>query len=133
MTDPLFGAFAFIVAYFISRVISERALKRLTTEEKAKLLDAFSGYRIFNMVIVLSLFFLVLAGDRFLPQLRTKLWPAFMVLLALVLVTMSSLSYRKLKNLNMPAAYIKSFLLSTGVQYIGLLCLFTPAIIRYFP
>jgi hypothetical protein len=133
MTDPLFGVFAFIVAYFISRVIGERALKRLTTEEKAGLLDAFSGYRIFNMVIVFSLLFLVIAGDRFLPQLRATLWPAFMVLLALVLVTMSSLSYRKLKNLNMPADYIKSFLLSTGIQYLGILCLFTPVIVKYFP
>lgn len=132
MTDPLFGVFAFIVTYIISRVINERALKRLTTEEKAKLLDAFSGYRTYNMVIVLSLFFLVLAGDRFLPQLRSKLWPSFMGLLAALLITISSLSYRKLKNLDMPAAYIKSFLLSTGFQYIGILCLFTPSIIRYF-
>jgi hypothetical protein len=133
MTDPLFGVFAFIVAYFISRLISERALKRLTAEEKARLLDAFSGYRIFNMVIVLSLLFLVIAGDRFLPQLRATLWPAFMVLLALVLLTMSSLSYRKLKSVNMPPVYIKSFLISTGIQYLGILCLFTPVIIKYFP
>jgi hypothetical protein len=133
MTDPLFGVFAFIVAYFISRVISERALKRLTTEEKAKLLDAFSGYRIFNMVIILSLFLLVLAGDRLLPELRSTLWLAFTVLLALILVTISSLSYRKLKNLDMPTPYSKSFLVSRSIQYMGILFLFIPAIIRYLP
>jgi hypothetical protein len=132
ITDPLFGLFGFIVAYFIGRVISERALKRLNAEEKAKLLDAFAGYRTYSMVLVLCMVFIFIAGDRYLPHLRSTLSPIFMVLLTVALVTLSVLSYRKLKGLNMPADYIRSFLRSTCIQYIGIALLFAPAVTRYF-
>jgi hypothetical protein len=42
----------FIACWFIGRLINENALKELSIEEKAKLIDGFSAMRIYSIIPV---------------------------------------------------------------------------------
>lgn len=130
--DPLIGFFGFIVTYFVGRVVSERALKRLSVEEKARLLDAFAGQRTYTIVVILGLFALFMLSDRLVTHPNLILAPAFVLLLIATMITLSVLSYRKLKSLGMPQDYIKSFWLSTLIQYIGIALLLAPMALNFF-
>src|SRR5437870_5662358 len=128
--DPFFGFIALVVAVIISRVIMEKALKNLTPEEKSKLLDAFSGYRIYNYAAIMILMVLYFGALRYFPELISTVMPVFLISFLLVTGTVSILTYRKLRGLGLPAAYIKHYLMSLGVQYVGIAFLFVPAVAR---
>jgi hypothetical protein len=56
MTDPLYLAIAMVLSGVIaSRFISEDALRQLTAEKKAELVDAFSTQRKFGLLIAVVL------------------------------------------------------------------------------
>lgn len=129
-SDSLFGLAIFVAAYIVSRIVRERALKRLSTEEKAGLLDAFSGYRTYFMSAAVCLPFLYFVAIKLWPSFRSVLTPIFFVSFGLLLVTMSWLSFRKLKKLSLPTDYIRSFLISSGLQYLGIAFLFAALPIR---
>src|SRR5437763_10975877 len=113
--DPLFGFIALAAAIIVSRIIMERALKRLGPDEKDCLLAAFSGYRIYSYVAILILMALYFASTRYLPQFNSKAAPLFLISSLVLIGVTSFLSYRKLKALNMPFHYIKSYLISLGI------------------
>lgn len=126
--DPLFSFIFLIVAIVISRVLMERALRQLSTDEKARLLDSFSGYRTWNLAGVLLLAVLYFAGMRYLPQWRLTWDLLFLASFLAVILAVSTLSYRKLKELNLPTGYIKSYLLSLGIQYAGVAVVLAPMV-----
>lgn len=128
--DSLFGLGIFVGAYIVSRIVRERALKRLSTGEKARLLDAFSGYRTYFMSAGFGLPLLCFLAIKFWPSTQSFLTPIFFVLCGLMLVVMTWLSFRKLKELNLPQDYIRSFLISSVIQYLGIAFLFAPLLIR---
>ena len=119
-----------IVAIIVSRIVSERALKQLSIEEKGTLLDSFSGYRLYNTVVILGLFVVYFAATNYFPQSYSTLTLIFIVLFFTVSITISVLSYKKLKSLNMPADYIKSFLIGLGIQYAGVGVVFLPMLLK---
>jgi hypothetical protein len=124
--DPLLGIVILFAAIVISRVISERALKQLTTEDKARLLDSFSVYRIANIALLLGIMIVWFVAIRFLPQWNSTLTIIFVVSFLGVSIVISVLSYRKMKGLNLPASYIKNYLLSLAIQYFGVAFVFAP-------
>ncbi len=115
-----------IVAVVASRIVSERNLKQLSTEEKGKLLDSFSSYRLYNTVVILGLVVAYFAATSYFPQSYSTLTLIFVILFFTISGTITVLSYQKLKNLNMPQSYIKGFLLSLGIQYTGVIAVFLP-------
>lgn len=115
-----------IVAVIASRIVSERALRQLSAEEKGTLLDSFSSYRLYNTVVILGLVVAYIAALNYFPRSYSTLTLIFIILFFTVSGTISILSYQKLKNLNMPDGYIKSFLISLGIQYAGVAVLFLP-------
>lgn len=129
--DPLFGFIALAVAIIVSRIIMERALKRLGSNEKARLVDAFSGYRIYNYAAILLLMVLFFASTRYFPRLNSTITAIFFISFFVITGIVSVLSYRKLKALNLPFYYIKSYLISLGIQYVGIGFLFAPIVARY--
>jgi hypothetical protein len=130
--ELLFGFVAFVGTYIASRVIRERALRQLSAAQKARLLDAFSGYRTYFMSVAVSLPLLYLFALKLWPENQTLLSKAFLVSFGGLLIITSWLSFRKLHTLGVPANYIKSFLISSGLQYIGIAILFVPLVIRSF-
>ena len=126
--DPLFNFIFLIVAIVISRVIMERALRQLSADEKARLLDSFSGYRTWNLAAVLLLAVLYFAGMRYLPEWRLTWDLLFLASFLTAILAVSVFSYRKLKTLNLPTGYIRSYLFSLGIQYVGVAFVFAPMV-----
>lgn len=115
-----------IVAIIISRIISEKALKALSNDEKGILLDSFSKYRLYNTVLILGLVLVYFAATNYFPQSYSTLTLVFVVLFFITSFTITVLSYKKLKSINMPEGYRKSFLVSTITQYLGVGIVFLP-------
>src|SRR5438874_2437971 len=130
-SDPLFGIIALVIAIIISRIIMEKALKHLSSDEKARLVDAFSRYRIYNYAAVLVLMVLYLASTKYFLRFNFIITPLFFISFLVVTSILSLLSYRKLKALNIPAGYIRSYLISLGIQYVGIGVLFAPIVAKY--
>ena len=128
--DMLFGLAMFVGAYIVSRIVRERALKRLSTETKAQLLDAFSGYRTYFMSAAVCFPLLYFVAIKLWPAGQSFLAPLFFVSLGLLLLITSWLSFRKLKQLSLPTDYIRSFLISSGLQYLGIAFLVVPLLMR---
>lgn len=130
--DPMLVIVVLFAAILISRIITERALKRLKSEDKARLLDSFSGYRIFNSALTLGIFIIWLVLIEYLPHWRFTLTAIFVLVFLGVSAAISVLSYRKMKDLNLPADYIKSYLLGLAIQYVGVGFAFTTLLSRTF-
>jgi hypothetical protein len=126
MNNQTISFLILIVAIVASRIVSERALKQLNTDEKGTLLDSFSSYRLYNTVVILGLVVAYFAATSYFPQSYSTLTIILVILFFTVSGTMSVLSYQKLKSLNMPQSYINSFLVSLGIQYAGVAAVFLP-------
>lgn len=133
INDPIVGVLVFLVAMVINRVLAEKALKRLSTEEKARLLDSFSGYRIYSMVVLVILVLLYVIASKTSPELRLTLaWGLFgLVVLSSIVTTV--LSYVKLRNLAVPTHYVNNFLFRSCLHFAGLMFLVFTFMKRYFP
>lgn len=106
-TPVAFGVF--IAAVIVSRILQERALRRLSTEEKGRLVEAFSAYRIFGLLplaAVAGLYFWMSSMD----SMTTATMFAIYVPSALVFaVVMQVLIYRKLRALAVDPGYLKTY------------------------
>jgi hypothetical protein len=131
--DPIIGVLVFLGAMVINRVLAEKALRRLSTEEKARLLDSFSNHRIYSMVLLVILVLLYVIASKILPELRLKLaWGLFgLVILSSIVTTI--LSYVKLKSLAVPTHYVNNFLIRSCLHFAGLVFLVFTFVTRYFP
>ena len=116
----------FIVSIVASRIVGERALKLLSTEEKGTLLDSFSSYRLYNTYVSLGLVAAYFVLADYVWQSSATLALIFIILFFTISGTISVLSYRKLRSLNMPNSYTNSFLVRVGTQYVGLAAVFLP-------
>ncbi|MDQ3635898.1 MAG: hypothetical protein M3405_15545 [Acidobacteriota bacterium] len=124
MDKSIIGLIVFIAAYIGGRLISERALKLLSENEKGRLLEGFSKYRIFSLIGVVVLVLIHISLQSFMPNSYFASLPVFVGILVLYLLLSSIYSYTKLKNLEMPDNYINQFLLSTLIQYLGIFVFF---------
>jgi hypothetical protein len=131
-SDSIFGLVVFVSAYIISRIISEGALRKLSVEQKAMLLDAFSSYRIYSLIAVFLIVVTYLLSTYFFWQYDNFLTPFFFGLILLVLAFNSVYAYGKLRALEIPRSYINSFWLSSALQFIGVIFLFAPTLAKYF-
>jgi hypothetical protein len=131
INDPIVGLLGFLVVMMINRVLAEKALKRLSAEEKAGLLDSFAGYRVYGLaaIVVLVVGYFIAAKAR--PDLRvTLVWVFFgLVMLHAILITL--LSYQKLKTLAAPADYQRNFLVRSALQFVALVFLLFTFVNRY--
>jgi hypothetical protein len=132
INDPTVGIMVFLGAMLINRVLGERALKRLNAEEKARLLDSFSGYRIYGTMVLVILALFYFAVSKTSPQLRFTLARGFFGLLVLSSLVTSLLSYLKLKSLDLPQFYVNNFLVRSGLYFTGLMFLVFTFVSRYF-
>lgn len=130
--DPLFGLIVFVAAVIISRVaVMERALKRLDPGDKARLIDGFSGFRTYYYTSALILVVLFFASNRYFPEFHSIITPAFIISFLAMICVVTVLSYRKLKALHMPYDYVRSYLIGSCLQYVGIGFLIAPIVARY--
>ena len=90
----------------VSRVITERALRKLDAEEKAKLIDSFSFVRQFNLLGVVAI---VLLGFYSLVLMQ--------FLLPVYVVVLGAHSVVRLRSLDLPSEYTRPALAGMAVMY----------------
>jgi hypothetical protein len=110
MTDPLYVAIAIVLSGVIaSRFISENALKQLTAEKKAELVDAFSTQRKFGLLIAVVL---LIATIRWPLAMAAALVGYFVVFQLWIVV--------RLRKMAFPARYIRQFIVASLVSFAGI-------------
>lgn len=110
MTDSHLPALAvFLVGIVISRFLSENALKRLSAEKKAAVLDAFSLVRRYNLLGLIPVVLLVL----YEPVIGIVVMFAYIFFLAVYKVKI-------LARLAVPRSYKRAAAASMAVSYASL-------------
>lgn len=117
----MFPFLALLVAVFSSQLINEAAIKKLTQNQKADLIDGFAKNRIWSYALVIGL-----VGIYFLSlelNLASFFWiqTAYFFLIVLLMGIQSYLTYRKLVASEFPESYIKSYFLGVGIRFLGLI------------
>ncbi|HPB82004.1 MAG TPA: hypothetical protein PK200_08185 [Spirochaetota bacterium] len=121
MTDPEFFAIIFfVITILVSRFLNEKANRHLDEQARSALIDVFAGFRfqflIPIVVIILSFFlFIKLYPDRY----RT-ISLIYFGLLVVYMAGTNIITFRKMKALDLPLAYTRTFIASKAVMYAGL-------------
>ena len=126
MFSPLMiaGFSLLVIGLFSSRLMIERAFRLLSSEEKLKLLDAFTTLRMFG---ALPFAFLALCffAIPYFPQ--STFWFAYLcacALFAAYLVTTHYIVRRKMRALGINAAYRKAYRNACWLTYGGFVAFF---------
>ncbi len=106
----------FIAAMIVCRILQERALRRLSTEAKGRLVEAFSGYRMIALLplaAIAALYFLMTSIDALTATTVTAIFvPASLGFAAVMQV----LVYRKLKALAVDGEYLRTYSVCRAVM-----------------
>jgi hypothetical protein len=118
----LIGILAFFAAIMINRSIMSSALRKLDDETKLKFIEVFTkrgslSYLLFATVLV----FLVMM--QVFPQYRWILIAVYGLALISFMVTKFFINYKKLKEINVPPEYFRSFFIGYGVFILGLVAM----------
>jgi len=96
-------------------------------EKKAELIDTFSGFSVWSIVPLL----VIIGGFYFAVDYMGN-YLLYLALLLLVsgvyVVALQVYIYKKLKNMDYPMSYIKQYILSVVVRFVGLFALSYPMI-----
>lgn len=107
-----------VSAILVSRIIQERAVRKLKPEDIARLVTAFSGTRLLNLVPLAVLgagYFWTAKHGGFLVLLGT-------VLIALLLmIGLQIATHRKLRALEVPVDYRRAVLMASCVGWLGII------------
>lgn len=118
--DNFMFAFLFLIGViFISRMINEKAVKKLEANKKAELIDLFSKNKVYNYLItfiVIAGFFLVLKFELLDKKLSFSI---YFTLFVIYLGTTFYISYKKIRKNDFPKSYIKTYLLVSGLRFLG--------------
>ena len=121
-----------VTAVIVSRIIKKH-LKVLNVEEKGRLLSSFSTYRLVNTIGILGVAVSYILALNYFPQHYSYLTWALVVIFFSVSFSVTALSYRKLQSLELPRTYIRSYLISTLIQYLGVAFIFFPILFSSRP
>jgi hypothetical protein len=119
MDNFMIAVILFIAIIFLSRIINERATKKLSQEKKAELIDLFSKSRIYSMGILIAIIIFYFASLKLQIVDPNVAVGVYFVLILTFLVITGYQSFNKLKGNNFPDSYIKSHLLSTTIKLLG--------------
>jgi len=114
------GIASFLTGVIISRIIIEKAMKTLSQEEKARLIDGFTGTRTYGFIPVLVAILIFIGLNRYSDFNKQTILYAYTVLLSFVIVGMQIFVIRKLTKLEFPKSYIKKYNFSRVIYFLGL-------------
>lgn len=113
----------FLVLFFASRMILEKANKKLSPEQKASLLDIFSKDRIYIYGALISVVLLFFASLKFQLIPAAISYTLYMFLIFIFIIITSIYYYKKLKSSDFPNSYINAYLISSAIRFLALLIL----------
>lgn len=120
MDSFMLAVVVLFLSIVLSRIINERANRKLDQEKKASLIDIFAKDRITSIGVLLGIIVLFFIGLKY-----TKIEPltAYLIYFGVLLVFMiysSYRSYKKLEKADFPKPYINQYLLSTAIRFLGI-------------
>jgi hypothetical protein len=120
--DNFIAAFILMLGLnFIAQFINTKALKKLDEEKKLLLIDLFAASRINTFAVLFGIIVLFLLNLKFqLINPRVSLLIYLFLLITFIIVT-SNMAYKKLKANAFSDDFIRSYILSTSVRFLGLI------------
>lgn len=100
-----------------SRILSERAFRKLDSETKVRIMDEFSSMRIWNIVPVVAILVLMLAGNAFYAGHEMPVFGLFLLAMVAYFVFTHRMIRNKMLKVQVPPDYLRTFLLSRWISY----------------
>lgn len=114
------GYIALFASLVLSRIINERAVQKLTPDEKVRLMDGFSRSRAYSLVPILIAMIAFWYLMTHTEIHRGLLAIGYFCGLFIFVLVHAILNQRKLERLSMPAEYRKLFTLSQIISVGGM-------------
>ncbi len=108
-------------AYAINRFVMTAATKKLSDQDKLRIFEVFSKRNNYTTGLVLTLVLIYFGAIQYLPHLIVLTTAIYLVVFAAYLLYRFASNYKKLKQMDMPAEYIRSFILSYSIFILGFL------------
>lgn len=124
LIPPAVGMAAFLTAIIVSRILQERALRSLTTEEKGRLVEAFSGMRLFALIplaALAGLYFVMMGLDT---QTTATILTIYVPAALLTAVGMQAVIHRKLHRLEVHPDYLRAYTIGRVLVLVGFVLFF---------
>ena len=121
MNGTFIGIIILFAAFCVSRLMMTEAGKRLDDSMKLKLFGVFSRRNNYATIFVLTVIVIYFGAMQFMPDKIVLFSAIYSIVIVAYLLFRFASNYRKLKQLEMPAGYMKSFLFSYGVLFLGVL------------
>jgi hypothetical protein len=124
MNNIIFYLIGFFVVIYIARLMGEKAIKHLSSEQKAGLIDLFTKERRYGSAIILTLVivFLIVLQTRLVAPIVAFI--AYFVVMIGYIIVKNYRTYTKLTAHNYPAEYIRKVLLATIIAALGIIIFF---------
>ena len=116
----IFGVSIFFVATIAGRFLGEKALKKLSSDDKILLLDSFSKYRVIVMIPLLLMLVVTWSSLKYWQGLPIN--PIYFLLgvLLLYIIGVNIYVFYKIRALKLNVSYLKQFIISRVIQHVGL-------------
>ena len=124
MNPLVFYLIGFLVIVFIARMLGEKAVKHLDTEQKAGLIDLFTKERKYSFLAIMCVVIAFLVVLQFRLVKPIVAFGVYFGLMVLFVIFKNYNSYTKLTAHNYPAEYIRKILIANIVAVIGIILFF---------
>ncbi|MBN1499422.1 MAG: hypothetical protein JW982_04675 [Spirochaetes bacterium] len=121
MSLDLIGILILFAAVILSRMISERANRYISNDEKIKFVDSFSNIRKYSLIplaIILVLFFITY---RYLQKYQAVMLVIYFSLLISYVVILNLWIYFRLKKIEINRMYLRQYLISRAIPLVGII------------
>lgn len=115
------GIIILFAAYTLNRFVMTGATKKLDDSMKLKIFEVFSKRNNYATIFLFAIVLLYFGAMQFLPRQIFLITVIYLIVYVLYLIFRFASNHKKLKQLEMPPEYIKSFLFSYGVFALGFL------------
>lgn len=119
--DDLGTMVAFVVlavGVIFSRVLSESAFRKLDDQMKIAIMNEFSGMRIWNIVPVLAIVIIMVAGNALYAGNELLVFALFLVALVAFFIITHRMIRAKMLKVQAPESYLHTFILARWISYL---------------
>lgn len=124
MNYGLLGLGCFVAALFAGRYINERGLRKLDEKDQAALVGGLSRYRMISLIGVIAIVAVYLIFFGFSQEENSNVFLVFLSILLVYMLAGTGFVFVKMKQMKINEDYISMYLLSTTVQYLGMIVYF---------
>ena len=114
------GILSMVAASIIARFINEPALKELTVEDKARLIEFLSRARKYHMIVWFFLLAIIFGAMQFHWLSKHKIIWILVLLIFFYLVITSVYNFYVIRKNNFPEKFIRRSLVATVIRFGGI-------------